>query len=152
MNTTLRMSVAIVIALTLVACNRQGPEIPKPVGDGSGQDGGDGVQTVVVDPNGAFVGAAVGAAGEITTPQRAFNAGDTVYVSVPSKGRRLGSPVEVFWFHDDGKSRKDEQKRIAGSFTVFEFQPTDPGQYNVEVDVGGRAIALVDFLVKQDAP
>ena len=148
MNTSLRPLAALLLALTLVACNRQGPELPTSVEDGAAQDGGDGLQTVVVDPNAAFVGAAVDAAGDIATRQNQFNAGDTVYLSVPSKGRRLGSRVEVFWFHEDGKSRKDEFKTITGPFTVFEFQPSDPGRYNVEVDVNARAIALVEFLVK----
>ena len=149
MNTMLRLLATLLLTLAVMACNRQGPEIPKPVADGEGQaQNGDGVQTVVVDPNAAFVGAAVDAAGDITTPQREFNTGDTVYISVPSKGRKLGSKVEVFWFHDDGTSRKDEAKPIAGPFTVFEFQPIDPGSYNVEVDAGGRAIALVEFQLK----
>lgn len=149
MNTTLRMLASLSLSLALVACNRQGPEIPTPVEGGAAQDAGDdGIQTVVVDPNAAFVGAAVDAAGDLVTRQNQFNTGDTVFVSVPSKGRRLGSRVEVFWFHDDGKSRKDESKTISGPFTVFEFQPSEPGRYNVEVDVNTRPIALVEFLVR----
>jgi hypothetical protein len=54
----------------------------------------------------------------------------------------------VFWFHDDGKSRKDERKAIQGAFTVFELQAADPGTYNTEVDVDGRPVALVEFVVR----
>lgn len=144
-----RLTVALLIACGLAACNRKGPELPTEVKDPVEENTGrEGVDTVTVDPNGAFVGAAVDGNGEIATPQREFKAGDTVYISVPSKGRKMGSQVEVFWFHDDGKSRKDEAKRIEGPFTVFEFKPVDAGKYNTEVDVNGRPIALVEFAVQ----
>ena len=139
------------LALLVAAagCNRTGPEIPKDVKDSAGTaESRDGIDTVTIDPNTAFVGSAVDANGDIATPQREFAVGDTVYISVPSKGRRMGSPVEVFWFHDDGKSRKDERKAIQGAFTVFELQAADPGTYNTEVDVDGRPVALVEFVVR----
>ena len=144
-----RLTVALLIACGLAACNRNGPEpTTKKKNHEEENTGREGVDTVTVDPNGAFVGAAVAGGGEIATPQREFEAGDTVYISVPSKGRKMGSQVEVFWFHDDGKSRKDEAKRIEGPFTVFEFKPEDAGKYNTEVDVNGRPIALVEFAVQ----
>lgn len=145
-----RLLASFLFALALVACNRQGPELPKQV-DGAaaeGDSGRQGVDTVVVDPNAAFVGGALAENGDIATPQREFAVGDTVYVSVPSKGRRMGSQLEVFWFHSDGRSRKDEQKRMEAAFTAFEFQPEEAGRYNVEVDVNGRPIALVEFEVR----
>lgn len=146
-----RLSVLLLAAVALAACNRQGPQLPTGQGktadaDASQREGG--IDTVTVDPNAAFVGAAVDANGEIAEPAREFKVGQTVYVSVPSKGRKLGSEVEVFWFHQDRRSRKDERKPISGPFTVFEFQPTETGQYNTEVDVNGRPIALVQFEVK----
>ena len=142
-----RLTVTLLVACSLAACNRQGPELPNAV-DAQSQQDHDGVDTVTVDPNAAFVGAEVDAAGEIVKPQREFKAGDTVFISVPSKGRQLGSQLEIFWFHDDGRSRKDEAKRIEGPFTVFEFKPEDAGKYNTEVDANGRPIALVEFEVK----
>lgn len=143
-----RLTVALLLACGLVACNRKGPELPTDVKATADAANSEGVEPVVVDPNAAFVGAAVDGAGEITQPQREFKSGETVYISVPSKGRQLGSSVEIFWFHDDGRSRKDETKRIEGPFTVFEFAPKDAGKYNTEVDVNGRPIALVEFEVK----
>lgn len=143
-----RLTVVLLIACGLVACNRKGPEVPTEVKDAAAEAGTDGIGTVTVDPNAAFVGAEVDGAGEIAKPQREFKPGDTVYISVPSKGRQLGSSLEIFWFHDDGRSRKDETKRIDGPFTVFEFKPEDAGKYNTEVDVNGRPIALVEFEVK----
>ena len=54
----------------------------------------------------------------------------------------------MFWFHDDGRSRIDDRKVIAGANTVFELVAADPGPYNVEVDANGRPVALVQFEVK----
>ena len=137
------------LALAAAGCNRTGPDIPKAMDEESGTAAArEGVDTVTIDPNAAFVGSAVDANGNIATPQREFAVGDTVYISVPSKGRRMGSPVEVFWFHDDGKSRKDERKVIQGAYTVFELQPADPGTYNPEVDIDGRPVGLVEFVVR----
>ena len=82
-------------------------------------------------------------------PAREFQSGQKVYISVPTKyGRKIGDKLDIFWFHDDGRSRKDDKKPIEGPFTVFEFAPTDAGLYHVEVDANGRPIALVEFEVK----
>jgi predicted ATPase len=88
-------------------------------------------------------------AGDIANEVRTFDAGQKVYISVPAKfGRKIGDKLEIFWFHDDNRSRHEEQKQIAGPFTVFEFAPTDVGAYNVEIAANGRPIALVQFEVK----
>lgn len=139
----------VLLACALVACNRQGPEQPTAIdANQASKDDPNGIGTVEVQPNVAFVGSAIDDRGDLVTPQTTFETGATVFVSIPSKGRALGSRMEVFWFHDDGKSRKDEHKKIAGPFTAFEFQPSEPGKYNVEVDVNNRPIALVEFEVK----
>ena len=150
MNPTLRITGSTLLLLALVACNRQGPDAPKPVDDNkAAQDQGNGVQSVMVSPDAAKVGSEANEAGDIVTEARAFEVGQKVYISVPNKfGRKLGDKLEIFWFHDDGRSRRDETKQIAGPFTVFEFSPTDAGRYNVEVDANGRPIALVQFEVK----
>jgi len=136
------------LACALTACNRHGPEVPTAIDQAAQKDNPNGIGTVEVQPNVAFVGSAIDDRGDLITPQHDFAIGATVYVSVPSKGRRLGDRMEVFWFHEDGKSRKDEHKQIAGAFTAFEFAPTEAGKYNVEVDVNNRPIALVEFEVK----
>ena len=149
MRSPTRFLAIAVLACVLAACNRQAPDLSQADQSApAAESGRDGVETVVVDPNAAFVGSALTENGEIATPQREFALGDTVYVSVPSKGRRLASQLEVFWFHEDGLSRKDDQKRIEGPFSAFEFVPEEPGRYNVEVAVGGRTVGLVEFEVR----
>lgn len=139
----------LLLACALAACNRQGPDVPTAIDETPAPtENPNGIGTVEVAPNVAFVGSAIDDRGDLLTPQQNFVVGDTVYVSVPSKGRKLGDQMEVFWFHDDGKSRKEDAKRIAGPFTAFEFKPTEAAKYNVEVDVNNRPIALVEFEVK----
>ena len=148
--TPTRILGSVLLALALAACNRQGPDAPKPVADKPAADAvGEGVQPVMVSPDAAAVGTEVDEAGEITAPVREFQSGQKVYISVPTKyGRKVGDKLDIFWFHDDGRSRKDDKKPIEGPFTVFEFAPTDAGLYHVEVDANGRPIALVEFEVK----
>lgn len=150
MNTTLRVLATALVLVMAAGCNRQGPDVPRAVGDDKSVDEfGDGVQPVVVNPNAAKVGAAVDDRGAIATPATEFKAGDTIYISVPTQyGRKVGDRLDVFWFHDDGRSRKDDRKPITGPFTVFELIAKDAGPYNVEVDANGRPIALVQFTIK----
>ena len=76
--------------------------------------------------------------------------GAMLSVPLPADDLRalIGDKLDIFWFHDDGRSRMDDKKPIEGPFTVFEFAPTDAGLYHVEVDANGRPIALVEFEVK----
>lgn len=150
MNTTLRVLATALVLAMVAGCNRQGPEVPRGVDDNKSVDEfGDGVQPVVVNPNAAKVGAAVDDRGAIATPATEFKVGDTIYISVPTQyGRKVGDKLDVFWFHDDGRSRKDDRKVIAGPFTSFEMIAKDAGPYNVEVDANGRPIALVQFTIK----
>ena len=146
----LRIAGPALLLVAVAACNRQGPEVPKQVDDNKEfRDQGDGVESVMVSPDAAKVGSEANEAGDIVSESRAFELGQKVYISAPTKfGRKIGDKLEIFWFHDDGRSRRDETKQIAGPFTVFEFTPDDAGPYNVEIAANGRPIALVQFEVK----
>lgn len=149
MTTSHRTVTALLLACALAACDRQGPEQPTAVDQSPvPEEDANGVGTVEVAPDAAFIGSEVDGRGGLVTPQIEFATGATVYVSVPTKGHRVGDRMDVFWFHDDGKSRKDEHKEIAGPFTAFNFKPTEAGKYNVEIDVNNQPIALVEFQVQ----
>ena len=139
MNTSVRMLATALVLLMAAGCNRQGPEVPRGVDDNKTvEDYGEGVQSVVVNPNAAKGGSAVDDQGAISTPAHEFAAGQPIYISVPTQfGRKSGESLEVFWFHEDGRSRKDDKKTIAGPFTTFELIAKDAGPYNVEVDASG---------------
>jgi predicted small lipoprotein YifL len=149
MSPVTRTLCLLIATAALAACNRQGPQVPKPVDDNTAvQHHNDGVESVTVNPNAAKAGAEVDGNGDIATPVHEFTSGQTVYISVPTKfGRKNGEKLEVFWF-SQGKSQKEDAKAIQGPFTVFEYAPTEPGAYNVEVDANGRPVALVQFEVK----
>ena len=150
MSPVTRTLCLLIATAALAACNRQGPQVPKPVDDNTNapQRRDDGVESVTVNPNAAKAGAEVDGIGDIVTPVHEFKSGQTVYISVPTKfGRKNGEKLEVFWFLQ-GKSQKEDTKTIQGPFTVFEFAPSDTGAYNVEVDANGRPVALVQFEVK----
>ena len=81
MNPTLRIAASTLLLLALVACNRQGPDAPKPVDDNkAAQDQGDGVQSVMVSPDAAKVGSEANKAGDIVAEARAFEVGQKVYI------------------------------------------------------------------------
>ena len=137
----------ILAALALGACNREGPVIPTQEA-ASGQQGSNANQPFTVSADAGQVGSALARDQSIATPQTEFAPGDTVYISVPGKNKPNGSSIEVFWFHQDGKSRKEEGKRLEGAHVAFEFVPQEVGRYSVEIDVNGRPIGLTDFTVQ----
>ena len=94
------------------------------------------------------MGSALARDQSIATPKTQFAVGETVYLSVPGKNKPPGSNIEVFWFHQDGKSRKDESKQMIGTNVAFEFVAQEAGKYNVEIDVNGRPIGLTEFTVQ----
>lgn len=151
MNSKLALPLLFLCLLAVAGCNRQGLEVPTDVEDDASQqqDTNDAAEPVVVNPDAAKVGTEVDGIGDIAAQAYQFEAGQTVFISVPTKfGRMPGDRLEIFWFHDDGRSRKDDTKKIEGPFTVFEFAPTDPGPYNVEIAANNQPIALVQFTVR----
>ena len=90
MNTSVRVLATALVLLMAAGCNRQGPEVPRGVDDNKTvEDYGEGVQSVVVNPNAAKVGSAVDEQGAISTPAHEFAAGQTIYISVPTQfGRK----------------------------------------------------------------
>ena len=80
MNTTLRVLATALVLVMAAGCNRQGPDVPRAVGDDkSVEEFGDGVQPVVVNPNAAKVGAAV--------DDRDLRPGDLLFFDTEGRGR-----------------------------------------------------------------
>ena len=133
----------------MAACNRDDLQLPKAV-EGSADEPAirDPATPFVVSGTAGKVGAAIDGNGDISEARTTFAPDEKVYVSMNAKGRRPGDRVHVYWFHSDGLSRKEEEKKIAGPFVAFDFSPSETGRYSIEIDVNDRPIGLVDFEVK----
>ncbi len=149
MNTMRRLSALGLMLCALAACNRDDLQLPKAV-EGSAEEPAirDPATPFVVSATAGKVGAAIDGNGDISEARTTFAPDEKVYVSMNAKGRRQGDRVHVYWFHSDGLSRKEEEKKIAGPFVAFDFSPSETGRYSIEIDVNDRPIGLVDFEVK----
>ena len=147
MNILVRFLAAGLMVSLLASCNRDSLQLPEKVEEAK-DDGREASDAFVVSATAAKIGAAVDDQGAISEPQTSFAIGDTVFLSMEAKGRRLGDRVRVFWFHEDGKSRKEEEKTLTGPYVHFEYQPEETGVFHTEVDVNDNPIGLVDFEVK----
>jgi hypothetical protein len=148
MNASLRLFAIGLLVCLLAACNRQGPELPAAVDDDNNGANRAAQDPYVVTADAAKTGAAVDEQGAIAEAKSVFAPNETVFLSMESKGRRLGARVTVYWFYADGTSRKEETKQLSGPYVYFEYQPTETGQFRAEVDVNDRPIGLIDFEVK----
>lgn len=110
------------------------------------------LQPVVLAPDAIALGTSVDASGAVAAPKTTFAAGDTVHVSVPTAGRAQGAEVLVYWMGPDGKSLKEERKKIgAGEFVNFSFGRADglaAGKFMVQVDVADQPVGMTDFQVR----
>lgn len=147
MNMTLRVLATTLAMLVLSGCNRDGMQLPGAVEEAQQDDRASNDPFVVAGDAGK-VGAAVDGNGDISEPKVVFAPNETVYVSMDAKGRRQGDRVRVFWFHADGLSRKEEEKRIEGPFVAFDYVPTEAGRFRIAIDLNDRPIGLVDFEVQ----
>lgn len=148
MNKTLRVLATAAALLMVAGCNRDGLQLPGAVEEEARDAAGAANDPFLVSGTAGKTGAAIDQNGEITEPKTVFATNDTVYLSMDAKGRRAGDRVRVYWFHQDGLARKEEEKPIKGPFVAFDFAPSEAGRYSVEIDVNERPIGLVDFEVK----
>lgn len=149
MNTMFRLSVIGFMLCTLMACNRDKLQLPGAVEETADEYANrDAAAPFIVSGTAGKVGAAVAENGDISEPKTVFAPDEKVYVSMNAKGRRQGDRVRVYWFHSDGLSRKEEEKKIEGPFVAFDFVPAESGKFSIEIDVNDRPIGLVDFEVK----
>ena len=148
MNTTLRVLATALVLLMAAGCNRDGLQLPDAVDEKDDRADQAANDPYMVSATAAKTGSAVDENGDISEPKTTFAPNDTVFLSMDAKGRRMGDRVRVYWFNEDGKSRKEDEKVLEGPFVYFEYQPTESGKFHAEVDVNERPIGLVDFDVK----
>jgi nucleoid-associated protein YgaU len=107
------------------------------------------IQPVAVAADAVQVGTALDASGAATGAKPAYAAADTLYASLPTKGR--AGTAKVYWTGANGLSVKEEEKAMSGAYVNFQFSRADgmtPGKYNVEIDVDGVPAGIVDVTVQ----
>lgn len=153
-------------ALVLSACNKPAPEATTTPADSAAATTTqprtpeilpatpppDAVMPVEVKADAIAVGSALGANQAVTAAKPIYAAGDTIYVSMPTKGRAAGANAHVYWTAaQTGLSVKEEDKKLSGDYVNFQIAKADglkPGNYNVEIDVSDKPVGIVEFKVQ----
>lgn len=149
------------LALLLSACNKPAPEAtPAPATTTAPQatqeplpatPPPDAVLPVEVKADAIAVGSALGPDDAVTAAKPVYTKGDTIYVSMPTKGKPAGGKAHVYWTAaKTGLSVKEEDKALSGANLNFQIAAADlkPGDYNVEIDVNDKPVGIVDFKVQ----
>lgn len=101
---------------------------------------------------GVTVGNSLQGEAVVASQSAQFSIADTVYVGASVKGKKPGSEVAVYWTYEDGRTHREERRKLAGEqYVSFSFSKADgmkPGKYNAQIDVDRVPIGLADFLVK----
>jgi glucose/arabinose dehydrogenase len=89
----------------------------------------------------------------VKSPTAQFTMADTVYAGASTKGKKPGGEVAVYWTYQDGRTHKEERRKLADGeqYVSFSFGKADgmmPGKYNAQIDVDMVPIGLTDFVVK----
>ncbi|MBW3551556.1 MAG: hypothetical protein KY442_12405, partial [Proteobacteria bacterium] len=110
-------------------------------------------EPVAVSGDAIAVGSSIGADMAVDARKQRYTTGDTIYVSIPTGEFDPGSQAKVYWTFEDGTTEKEETQDIpAGAEHLhFELSAEDglrAGDYNVQVDVSGQPVGIVDFSVE----
>ena len=81
-----------------------------------------------------------------------FSTSDTVLAGASVKGKPAGAEVAVYWTYEDGRTHKEERRKLAGEqYVSFSFGKIDgmkAGKYNAQIDVDMVPVGITDFVVK----
>jgi hypothetical protein len=145
-------AVLIAAATALAACGKK-EEPPKPAAAAA--------PPPVAAPAGVAAGAvalgkAIGADKKVTAAADTFGKSDTFYVSVDTTGTGTATLKAKWTYHRDGKSvpvKEDTQTIAPTGPATSEFHISKPdgwplGDYQVEVFVGDKSVAVKKFAVR----
>ncbi|MEG3191863.1 hypothetical protein [Lysobacter sp. D1-1-M9] len=110
-------------------------------------------EPVDVSADAIAVGSSIGADMAVDARKQRYTTDDTIYASIPTREFDPGSQAKVYWTFEDGTTDKEETKDIAAGaeHLHFELSAADglrAGDYNVQVDVDGQPVGIVDFSVE----
>lgn len=157
----------ITLSLLLSACSREGAEDDSaPAAATASQEapaappppalppkpGPDALLPTSVSTDAVTVGTSLQGETVVKSPTAQFTTADTIYAGASVKGRKSGAEVAVYWTYSDGRTHKEERRKLAGEqYVSFSFAKADgmkPGNYNAQIDVDMVPIGLTDFVVK----
>lgn len=108
------------------------------------------VMPVEVSNDAITLGTATNGNRVVKATRTSFTLSDTVYAGIAG-GRPPGTEAKVYWTYQDGLSHKEETRALASDGAVFAFDRASglkAGRYNVQVDVSGTPIGIVEFEVR----
>ena len=68
------------------------------------------------------------------------------------KGQSVANGLRSYWTYEDGRTHKEERRKLAGErYVRFSFAKADgmkPGKYNAQIDVNMVPVGITDFVIK----
>jgi hypothetical protein len=154
MNKTIRLLALAVVAVGLVACQKEPPPAPPP--KTSAPAPAPAPAPAAVSVASATLGAAVGADKKVTQAKESFARNDTIYVSVDTAGSGTADLKARWTYTHEGKAvpvKEDTQTIVATGPSTTEFHVSKPdgwpvGDYQVEVLLGDQPVQTKKFSVR----
>jgi hypothetical protein len=148
----LLVSIPILFALSLAACQRS--EAPAPAPPPPAPVAAPAPPIASFRVSGIDLGKSVGADKRVTAPSSSFAPSDTIYASVATDGSSPNVTLVARWTYQDGQLVNEETQTIAPSGpAVTEFHISKPdgwpaGSYQVEVIANGASAGKRAFQVQ----
>ena len=154
MNKTIRLLALAVVAVGLVACQKEPPPAPPP--KTSAPAPAPAPAPAAVSVSSATLGGAVGADKKVTQAKESFAKNDTIYVAVDTAGSGTANLKARWTYTHQGKSvpvKEDTQTIQATGPSTTEFNVSKPdgwpaGDYQVEVLLNDQVVQTKKFSVK----
>jgi hypothetical protein len=149
----MRIALALVAALALLACGRSEtsappaatPPVSAPAPSAAAQP---------ARVSGIDLGRALGADKSVSAPAESFAPGDTIYASISTEGRAPSLTLTARWTYEDGQLVNETSETIAPegpATTEFHISKSDGfpvGRYQVEILADGAPAGTRQFEVR----
>ena len=154
MNKTIRLLTLALVAVGLVACQKEPAPTPPP--KTSAPAPAPAPAPAAVSVSGAALGSAVGADKKVTQAKDSFARNDTIYVAVDTAGSGTANLKARWTYTHEGKSvpvKEDAQTIQATGPSTTEFHVSKPdgwplGDYQVEVLLNDQVVQTKRYSVK----
>jgi hypothetical protein len=156
MNNTVRLLALALVAVGLVACQKEPAPTPPPKTTAPAPSPAPAPAPAAVSVSNATLGSAVGADKKVTQAKDSFAKNDTIYVAVDTAGSGTANLKARWTYTHQGKSvpvKEDTQTIQATGPSTTEFHVSKPdgwpvGDYQVEVLLNDQVVQTKRFTVK----